>query len=227
MPVLPVSVIEPIWAQFSVLLPDHPAVDPTHPLGCHRRRIPDRIVFDQVIAALVHGSGYERIATPACSDRTIRRRLRGGRRVVSCRRCMASCYPVRPHDRAGIGRCGGRWVFHQSPMWRRSGGPQPRGPGQTGAETLGPGRCHRRAAGGRRRGANRHDSPLLEPTLAALAPVGAAPAATTVHLDRGYDHGVTRRCWTRWASPGRSRARDCPHRCRPEPGGSFSECMRG
>src|SRR4029078_7034252 len=28
-----------------------------------------------VIAALVHGSGYERIATPGCSDRTIRRRL--------------------------------------------------------------------------------------------------------------------------------------------------------
>ncbi len=27
------------------------------------------------MAALVHGSGYERIATPGCSDRTIRRRL--------------------------------------------------------------------------------------------------------------------------------------------------------
>jgi hypothetical protein len=28
-----------------------------------------------VVAALVHGSGYERIATPGCPDRTIRRRL--------------------------------------------------------------------------------------------------------------------------------------------------------
>jgi hypothetical protein len=28
-----------------------------------------------VIAALVHGSGYERIATAGCSDHTIRRRL--------------------------------------------------------------------------------------------------------------------------------------------------------
>lgn len=26
--------------------------------------------------ALVHGSGYERISTPGCSDRTIRRRLK-------------------------------------------------------------------------------------------------------------------------------------------------------
>jgi len=33
------------------------------------------VVFDHVLAALVHGSGYERIATPGCSDRTIRRRL--------------------------------------------------------------------------------------------------------------------------------------------------------
>jgi transposase len=75
-PVLPVSLIDPIWEQFAVLLPDRPVVHPDHPLGCHRHRIPDRVVFDHVVAALVHGSGYERIATPACSDRTIRRRVR-------------------------------------------------------------------------------------------------------------------------------------------------------
>jgi hypothetical protein len=50
-------------------------VSPCHPLGCHRRRIPDRVVFEHVIATLVHGSGYERIASPGCSDRTIRRRV--------------------------------------------------------------------------------------------------------------------------------------------------------
>ncbi len=48
--------------------------DPGHPLGCHRRRVPGRVVFEHVVAALVHGSGYERIATPGCSDRTIRMR---------------------------------------------------------------------------------------------------------------------------------------------------------
>ncbi len=67
--VLPVSVMEPIWAQFAALLPDRPVVDPTHPLGCHRPRIPDRIVIEQVVAALVHGSGYERIA-PSGGDCT-------------------------------------------------------------------------------------------------------------------------------------------------------------
>ncbi|MCA9878843.1 MAG: transposase [Thermomicrobiales bacterium] len=76
MPALPVSVMAPLWEQFAALLPVHPPVDPTHPLGCHRPRISDRIVFAHVIAALVHGSGSERIATPGCSDRTIRRRVR-------------------------------------------------------------------------------------------------------------------------------------------------------
>jgi hypothetical protein len=34
------------------------------------------VVFEHVIDALVHGSGYERIATRGCSDRTIGRRLK-------------------------------------------------------------------------------------------------------------------------------------------------------
>ena len=75
MPLVPVCRMEPVWEEFAALLPDLPDVAPTHPLGCDRRRVPDRVVFDHVVAALVHGSGYERIATLGCSDRTIRRRL--------------------------------------------------------------------------------------------------------------------------------------------------------
>lgn len=42
-------------------------------------------------------------------------------------------------------------------------------------------------------GANRHDSPLLEPTLtAATTQVGALPAQVNVNLDRGYDSAKTR-----------------------------------
>ncbi len=71
-PLLPASLTEPLWVQFSTLLndDDRPELAATHPWGCHRRRIPNRVVFDHVLAALVHGSGYERIATPGCSDRT-------------------------------------------------------------------------------------------------------------------------------------------------------------
>jgi hypothetical protein len=74
-PVIPSSLLEPLWVQFAALIGERPEFSPSHPWGCHRRRIPDRVVFVHVINALVHGSGYERIATPGCSDRTIRRRL--------------------------------------------------------------------------------------------------------------------------------------------------------
>ena len=77
MPLLPASLTESLWVEFAALIEsDRPEFCPTHPWGCHRRRVPDRVVFDHVIAALVHGSGYERVATPGCSDRTIRRRRR-------------------------------------------------------------------------------------------------------------------------------------------------------
>ena len=68
--------VRPLWDQFSALLPDRPEFDPNHPLGCHKRRIPDRIVFRLVVEALVHGSGYERIAVEGCSDWTIRDRVK-------------------------------------------------------------------------------------------------------------------------------------------------------
>lgn len=42
-------------------------------------------------------------------------------------------------------------------------------------------------------GANRHDAPLLGPTLAGLDnPLDGLPDEVTVHLDRGYDGGPTR-----------------------------------
>src|SRR6266540_2281023 len=70
-PALPSSVLEPLWVQIAALLP---ARQDTHPLGCHRPRIPDRIVFDKLIQILVFGCGYRRIADATCSATTLRRR---------------------------------------------------------------------------------------------------------------------------------------------------------
>ena len=71
MPALPSSVLEPLWVQVAALLPTRPD---THPLGCHRPRIADRIVFDKLIQVLVFGCGYRRIADHTCSATTLRRR---------------------------------------------------------------------------------------------------------------------------------------------------------
>ena len=71
MPALPSSVLEPLWVQVAALLPTHQV---SHPLGWHRPRIPDRIVFDKLIQVLVFGCGYRRIADSTCSATTLRRR---------------------------------------------------------------------------------------------------------------------------------------------------------
>ncbi len=71
MPALPTYLIEPICQQFSALLPER-EVD--HPLGCHRSRVPDRVVFEKLVQVLVFGYAYERIADEGCSDTTLRRR---------------------------------------------------------------------------------------------------------------------------------------------------------
>ena len=48
MPLLPASLIEPLWVELAALIgsDERPEFDPTHPWGCHRRRISDRVVFE-------------------------------------------------------------------------------------------------------------------------------------------------------------------------------------
>ena len=64
MPAVPPYIIEPIWEQFCALLPER-NVD--HPLGCHRARIPDRVVFEKLLQVLVFGCAYWRISEKGCS----------------------------------------------------------------------------------------------------------------------------------------------------------------
>lgn len=55
MPTLPPYIIEPIWQQFEALLPEHRT---DHPLGCHRSRIADWVVFEKLVQVLVFGCAY-------------------------------------------------------------------------------------------------------------------------------------------------------------------------
>lgn len=187
MPALPVSLMEPLWAQFAALLPVHPEVDPTHPLGCHRRRIPDRVVFEHVVEALVHGSGYERIASPGCSERTIRRRVQTWAaaglaehlhtlvlaqydRLIGLdlrQVCVDGCITKAP---------GGGEVAGRSPVDRGKQGRKRSLLTDAAGVPL-----HLVAAG-----ANRPDSTLLRETLLGLGKLGSLPPDLPVHLDRGY-----------------------------------------
>ncbi len=203
MPLLPASLTEPAWVEFSALIgmSERPEFSPDHPWGCHRRRTPDRVVFDHVLAALVHGSGYEPIASPGCSDRTIRRRLRDWAELGVGEALLPATLAgydriigLDPDDLALDGSitkapCGGE-VAGRSPVDR---GKQ----GMTRSVATDRDRIplHLIAAA-----ANDHDSPLLEPTLAGICAMispwlemlGPLPAEPTMHLDRGYDSTKTR-----------------------------------
>lgn len=193
MPATPSCLLEPVWVQFAALLPERPQFDPGHPLGCHRRRIADRVVFDLVVLALVFGCGYERVAGPQCSDATIRRRLRQWAKAGIGQQLHALALDA--YDRiVGLdfdvvavdgcitkAPCGGDKAG-PSPVDRRKGGLKR----STATEAAGV------PIGIVSAPANRHDSPLLEPTLdAAQVQSGPWPAQVTVHLDAGYDSQKT------------------------------------
>ena len=196
MPLLPASLIEPVWVEFAALIgaDQQPEFSPTHLWGCHRRRISDRVVFDHLIAALVHGSGYERIATPGCSDRTIRRRLRdwaqAGHTKVLLRLVLTAFDRMIGLDLDDLSvdgsitksPCGGE-VSGRSQVDRGKQGTQRSVACDGGGIPL-----HLLAAR-----ANDHDLPLLEPTLAGICDmIGPLPDRPCMHLDRGYDSRKTR-----------------------------------
>jgi len=68
------------------------------PLGCHKPRVPDRIVFEKLVQALVFGCAYHRIADKSCSESTLRRRrderIEGG--VMGPRWCSPARKPTEP-----------------------------------------------------------------------------------------------------------------------------------
>src|SRR3954468_12494558 len=168
-PVVPSCVVEPTLGQFAALLPERPAVDPAHPLGCHRARIPDRVVFEHVIAALVHGSGYERIGSLGWSDATFRRRWKEWAAAGVSE--QVHTLALRAYDRMiglelddlAVDGC-----ITKAPGGGEAAGRSPVDRGKQGLKrsvvTDGAGiPLHVVSAG-----ANRHDSPLLAPTLAGL-----------------------------------------------------------
>ena len=187
MPAVPSSVIEPIWDQFAALLPARAVV---HPLGRHRPRIADRVVFDKLVQVLVFGCAYARIADATCSATTLRRRrdewIAAG--VVEALRTVA----LAAYDRMiglAVENVAVDCCITKAPCGGEVAGRSPVDRGKLGLK-----RSVAVDAAGIPLAtvaapANRHDSPLLEPTLDAL-PIPARPM--TVHLDRGYDSGATR-----------------------------------
>lgn len=190
MPALPSCLIDPIWDQFSALLPDS---QQTHPLGCHNPRIPDRVVFDKLVQVLVFGCAYERIADRTCSATTIRRRrdewIAVGVMEQLQKIALDSYDQMIGLDLSNIAvdccitkaPCGGEKAG-RSPVDRGKGGMKRSMVVDANGIPLGTIAAP----------ANHHDSPLLDETLDTLEVVGELPERISVHLDRGYDSKSTR-----------------------------------
>ena len=193
MPALPSWLADPLWDQFAALLPPREPFVPTHPWGCHRRRIPDRIVFDKLVQVLRFGCSYQGIADTTCSATTIRDR----RDEWITLGVFAELARI---AREAYDRIVGLLLDDIA-----VDGCITKAPG--GGECAGPSPVDRRKQGLKRSvmvegygiplgrvlaGANRHDSPLLGPTLDRLDDLGPLPDEVTVHLDAGYDSGKTR-----------------------------------
>ena len=191
MPALPPYLIEPIWEQFATLLP--PRKVDVHPLGCHRHRVPDRLIFDKLVQVLVFGCAYERIADELCSATTLRRRrdewIDSGA-MEKLREIVLEAYDkligLELSDVA-VDCC-----LTKAPCGGERAGRNPVDRGKQGVKRSTIVDAKGIPLGAVAAPANRHDSPLLEQTLDTLEPLGRLPEQISVHLDRGYDSRSTR-----------------------------------
>jgi transposase len=190
-PAIPPYIIDPVWEQFSALLPER-KVD--HPLGCHRSRIPDRVVFEKLVQVLVFGCAYRRIADESCSATTLRDRRDEwiACAVIETLRQIA----LDAYDRfigleladVAVDGC-----ITKAPCGGEKAGKNPVDRGKQGIKRSTAVDARGIPIGGVSAGANRNDSPLLVPTLQhASASVGGLPDLASIHLDRGYDSSLTR-----------------------------------
>jgi transposase len=189
-PAIPPYIIEPIWQQFSALLPERKT---SHPLGCHRPRIPERVIFEKLVEVLVFGCAYKKIADGSCSATTLRDRrdewIELG--VIERLREMA----LEAYARAiglELSELAVDCCITKAPCGGERAGRSPVDRGKRGLKRSVVVDGRGIPIGSVTAPANRHDSPLLVPTLEAARVLGMAPEGATVHLDRGYDSGLTR-----------------------------------
>lgn len=190
MPPIPKRTMNIIWAELSAHLPDYVTA---HPNGGCRRRIPTRILFAHYIDMLTSGKSYKRASSDIASEGSLRWYFP----VFAPAIAKAEQAILMAYDRMiglDLENISVDGCIVKAP-W-------------SGAEIGGPSPVDRRKRGMKRSlmvdgngipigmvlaPANRHDSPLLRPTLECLSRFGFdLPERITVHLDAGYDSQGTR-----------------------------------
>jgi len=167
--------------------------DSTHPLGCHRCRIPDRIVFDKLLQVLRFGCAYQEIADTTCSATTIRNRRDEWMALgifEDLRHIVLLVYDRMVGlllEDIAIDGC-----LTKAPGGGECAGPSPVDRHKQGKRRSSMVEGYGIPLGGVSAPANQQDCTLLAPTLDKLHDLGPLPEQITVHLDAGYDYHTTR-----------------------------------
>jgi len=184
-------VVNAVWTAVVAHLPLRPP--DTHPLGCHRPRIPDRDCFTGILIRLITGCSWDvaaRLST--ASETTLRNRrtewLSAGVFDKVLTEALAGYDRIIGLDLSEVAVDGS---LHKAPCGGEGTGPNPTDRAKTGWKwSVATDRCGI-PLGWTIAGANRNDSILLEPTLQAVADRGLLIDIQTLHLDRGYDSALT------------------------------------
>ena len=190
------DVFDAVWAAVEPLLP---TPTETHPLGCHRRRAPDRTCFRAMLIRLVTGCSWvdaEQLVDGEVSDTTLRSRRDEWERAGVFDRlvdeALGAYDKIIGLDLADVALDGSQ---HKAPGGGEGTGKNPVDRGKLGWKWS---ILTDRAGipiGWATNGANRHDNVLFAPTLHAAAERGLLVDIETLHLDRGYDSaGVRAAC---------------------------------
>lgn len=186
--------VDVIWRAVEPLLPPP---DRSHPLGCHRPRVPDRLCFWGILIRLVTGSSWvdiEAILEHRVSDTTLRARrhewINAGVFDRVKDEAIAAFDRIIGLDLEHVAVDGS---LHKAPCGGEKSGPNPTDRGKLGWKWSVASERHGVPIGWTIDGANRNDVRLLDATLEAVADAGMLDEIGTLHLDRGYDSGSVRR----------------------------------
>ena len=185
-------VIDAAFAAVEGLLPRRPVDD--HPLGCHRPRIDDKICFTGVVYRLALGCSWVDAGRLVdVGQATLRRRrdewIQAGVFDLLVEEALAGYDRIRGLDLSEVSVDGS---LHKAPCGGEGTGPNPTDRGKSGWKWSIASERDGIPIGWAIDGANRHDIPLLQPTLAFVEQTGLLEEIGTLHLDRGYDANTVR-----------------------------------
>jgi transposase len=187
------EVVGVIWQAVEARPPRRPD---THPLGCHRPRVPDRLCLWGLLIRLVTGASWvdiEAILQHRVSDTTLRARrdewIAAGVFDQVQDEALAAFDRIVGLDLSEVSVDGS---LHKAPYGGQGTGPNPTDRAKLGWKWSVASERHGVPLGWAIDGANRNDVMLLEPTLHAVASRGLLADIETLHLDRGYDYPAAR-----------------------------------